>query len=268
VPSIRASSQHDVFLALGYVHARFRLAEMDEERRLGEGRLAALAGPSELASDEFELRLGLLRTAEEEWAQTPRSSPAGQAVLAYTQGVNDDIAQVRASGAWPAAFSMARVYPAPWTPVDSLVIQGVLTQELDFTTTPLDYSLLEKSLGPTRTMAWFPVNPPNAQNPYDPGPYRDLGLTPIPPDAASTAGTAGVGTAADIHPAAGGAVARVASRARFRSGESTAMATAAGTLLAQISRLPAGLVHREPDSKRLGGQRAGGRGRDRGHARG
>jgi penicillin amidase len=248
VASIRASSEHDVFLALGYVHARFRLAEMDEERRLGEGRLAQLAGPSELASDEFELRLGLLRTAQEEWARTPRSSPAGQAVLAYTQGVNARLAQVRADGDWPAAFSLARVYPAPWTPVDSLVIQGVLTQELDFTTTPLDYSLLEKSLGPTRTMAWFPVNPPNTQNPYDPGPYRDLGLTPITPDAASTAGTAGAGAAADASRGAEGAAPGVASHAGPRSAQSEAVATAAGALLAQISRLPAGRVHRDPDS--------------------
>ena len=63
------------------------------------------------------------------------------------------------------------MYPGPWTPVDSLVIQGELTQELDFTTTPLDYALLERSLGAARTMAWFPVIATNAQTPYDPGPY-------------------------------------------------------------------------------------------------
>jgi len=63
VPSIRAASQDDAFLAMGYVHASFRLTEMDLERRLGEGRVAQLAGPSELASDKFELRLSLLRTA-------------------------------------------------------------------------------------------------------------------------------------------------------------------------------------------------------------
>ena len=165
------------------MQARFRLSEMDSERRLGEGRLAQLAGPSELASDRFELRLGLLRTAQREWAATPRSSPAGQALLSYAQGINDDIAQVRAQGDWPAEFSLTRVYPSAWTPVDSLVVQGVLTQELDFTTTPLDYALLEKSLGRARTMAWFPVNPPNQQSPFDPGPYRDLGLTQVAADA-------------------------------------------------------------------------------------
>ena len=45
-----------MFLALGYLHAQFRLSQMDEERRLGEGRLAQLAGPQDLSSDEFELR--------------------------------------------------------------------------------------------------------------------------------------------------------------------------------------------------------------------
>src|ERR1035438_593776 len=78
--AISATSDNDAFLALGYVHAEFRLAEMDLERRLGAGRLAQLAGPSAVASDKFELRLGLLRTAQQEWAQTPRSSPAAQAL--------------------------------------------------------------------------------------------------------------------------------------------------------------------------------------------
>ena len=145
--AISATSDNDAFLALGYVHAEFRLAEMDLERRLGAGRLAQLAGPSAVASDKFELRLGLLRTAQQEWAQTPRSSPAAQALIWYSRGVNDYLARARATGQWPALFSLAGVYPADWTPVDSLVIQGDLTQELNFTTTPLDYALLERSLG-------------------------------------------------------------------------------------------------------------------------
>src|SRR5579875_729799 len=127
VPSIHARSLADLSLALGYVQASFRLGEMDLERRLGEGRLAQLAGPGDVASDEFELRLGLLRTARKEWAATPRTSPAGQALTGFSRGVNDYLAQVRASGDWPAVFSLPRVYPGDWTPVDSLVIQGVLT---------------------------------------------------------------------------------------------------------------------------------------------
>ena len=187
VPSVRAAGQHDLFLALGYLHAKFRLTEMDLERRLGEGRLAQLAGPSALASDRFELRLGLLRTAQQEWAQMPRSSPAAQALIAYSRGVNDYLAQTRRDRQWPALFSLAGVYPANWTPVDSLVVQGDLTQDLDFTSTPLDYALLDRTLGTARTMAWFPILPPNQQHPYDPGPYRKAGLAPIAGQAALTA---------------------------------------------------------------------------------
>ncbi|HEY9241185.1 MAG TPA: penicillin acylase family protein [Streptosporangiaceae bacterium] len=227
VPSARAAGQHDLFLAQGYLHATFRLAEMDLERRLGEGRLAQLAGPSAVASDKFELRLGLLRTAQQEWAQMPRSSPAAQALLAYSRGVNDYLAQTRRDRQWPALFSLAGVYPANWTPVDSLVVQGDLTQELDFTTVPLDYALLDRTLGTARTMTWFPILPPNQQHPYDPGPYRKAGLAPIPGQPALTA-------------------------ARTTAGPQRvpkAEATAAAALLAQVAALPAGQVHSSgPDS--------------------
>jgi penicillin amidase len=162
VASVRAADDADAFLALGYLHARFRLTEMDLERRLGEGRIAQLAGPAGLSSDKFELRLGLLRTAQAEWAATPRSSPAGQTLIAYSRGVNDYLAQARRTGDWPSLFGLTGVYPSPWTPTDSLVLQGVLTQELDYTTTPLDYAILERTLGPRHTMAWFPILPPGA----------------------------------------------------------------------------------------------------------
>src|SRR5580692_6679356 len=185
VASISAGSTHDLFLALGYVLAKFRLTELDAERRLGEGRLAQLGGPGDLASDEFELRLGLLRTAQNEWAHTTGAARA--ALLAYAQGVNDDIAAVRASGDWPALFSLAGQYPAPWTPVDSLVVQGVLTEELDYTTGPLDYQLLDTSLGAAKTADWFPELPKNQQTPFDPGPYVKAPLTPVAPDVASSA---------------------------------------------------------------------------------
>jgi penicillin G amidase len=235
VPSVRAASQHDVFLALGYLQARFRLAQMDLERRLGEGRLAQLAGPAALGSDRFELRLGLVRTAQQEWAQMPRSSPTALALLAFARGVNDDLAQLRGDRQWPALFSLAGVYPGDWTPVDSLVIQGDLTQQLDFTTTPLDYALLERSLGAKHTMAWFPILPPNQQHPYDPGPYRKAGLVPLPGGQSHSTAAATKTTRRPPPPRPGPVLA---------AGE----ATAASALLAQVNALPAGQVHTYPDS--------------------
>jgi penicillin amidase len=236
--SVSAGNAHDLFLAEGYVHARFRLSELDAERRLGEGRLAQLAGPSDLASDEFELRLGLLRTAQNEWARTTGTTRA--ALVAYAQGVNDDIAQVRASGDWPALFTLSGQYPSPWTPVDSLVVQGVLTQELDYTTGPLDYSLLEKSLGAANTAAWFPTLAKNTQTPYDPGPYVKLPLTPVAPGMASSA-PGSVTTTAAIGPSSSG-------QATPRSDDSSAVAAASASVLDQLSQLLPDQIHHYPDS--------------------
>jgi penicillin amidase len=256
--SINASSTDDLFLALGYVHAKFRLSELDAERRLGEGRLSELAGPTDLKSDEFELRLGLLRTAQNEWART--TGPTRAALLAYAQGVNDDISEVREAGDWPALFSLTGVYPRPWTPVDSLVIQGVLTQELDYTTGPLDLALLQKSLGPVRTADWFPTLPKNAQTPYDPGPYTAAGLTPVTADFASSAPVAGTASAANgsspgspsdsgSPSALGSGMSRAGAHERNIPEISTSgTALAAGDLLDQISQLPANSLHHYPDS--------------------
>ena len=247
VTSISAGSTRDLYLALGYVLARFRLTELDAERRLGEGRLAQLAGPGDLASDEFELRLGLLRTAQRQWARTTGTTRA--ALLAYAQGVNDDIAAVRAAGDWPALFTLTGQYPRAWTPVDSLVVQGVLTQELDYTTGPLDYALLAASLGAARTADWFPVLAKNAQAPYDPGPYVKAPLTPLAPDAASS-GPQG-GTSADSAPAATAAPAGAgdgAGGASSRSAAPAAAAAAVASVLGQLSQLQPSQIHRYPDS--------------------
>jgi penicillin G amidase len=210
VASVRAADEADAYLALGYLHARFRLTEMDLERRLGEGRIAQLAGPAGLSSDRFELRLGLLRTAQAEWAATPRTSPAAQVLIAYSRGVNDYLAQARRTGQWPSLFGLTGVYPTPWTPTDSLVLQGILTQQLDYTTTPLDYAILARTLGPHHTMAWFPLLAPGRGTPYDPGPYKYHGLAPIAPQSGQALTVAT--TAAAKRSAAGGAPAAVAAK--------------------------------------------------------
>ncbi len=269
VPSVQAPDDHDLFLALGYLHARFRLTEMDAERRLGEGRLAQLAGPSALGSDKFELRLGLLRTAQREWAEMPRSGPVAQALLAYSRGVNDYLAQLRRDGQWPALYSLAGVYPADWTPVDSLVVQGDLTQELDFTTTPLDYALLEKTLGPDRTMSWFPILPPGPQqHPYDPGPYRNAGIAPL---AATLAGQGPGAAAADLAAARprarplGTPAAPAAAAPRRRGARPGGRGEGRGHAAGPGERAACGPGARLPGQQRLGRQRPRGAGRP-GHA--
>ena len=174
---IVAQSDHDLFLATGYMHARFRLFQMDLLRRQGAGRLSEVVGKAALDSDRFELQLGLLRTSQAEWAAA--SSRSRLAGLAYAQGVNDRISEAEASHQLPAMFTLLGYQPKPWTPIDSLIVKGDMTQTLNFTDTPLVMALLNKSLGADLTAQLFPVIPPNPQSPYDPGPYPP-GASPAP----------------------------------------------------------------------------------------
>jgi len=167
-----AQTDHDLFLATGYVHARFRLFQMDLLRRQGEGRLSEVVGKAALDSDRFELQLGLLRTAEAEWAALAPDNRSRQALTAYAKGVNDRIDEATAQHQLPAMFTLLGYQPKQWTPIDSLIVKGDMTQTLNFTDTPLVMAMLNKSLGPDLTDRWFPVLPPNQQSPYDVGPYQ------------------------------------------------------------------------------------------------
>jgi penicillin G amidase len=186
VAHIQARSDADLFAAMGYVHARFRLQQMDLLRRQGEGRLSEVVGPDALAGDRFELELGLTRTAATEWAQAGAETRGF--LEDYAHGVNAWLAETRRTGEWPLVFRLLGYQPRDWTPLDSLAIQGVLAQTLGFQDSPVTYGLLTAALGADRTMSWLPVLPPNGQQPYAPGPYTAqppaslmAGTTPVDP---------------------------------------------------------------------------------------
>ena len=176
---ISAQTDHDLFLATGYVHARFRLFQMDLMRRQGGGRLSEVVGKAAVDSDRFELQLGLLRTAQAEWAQLQTDDQSRQALVAYAQGVNDRIAEAESMHQLDAMFTLLGYQPQPWSPIDSLLVKGDMTQTLNFTDTPLVMALLKKSLGADLSSEWFPILPPNQQSPYDIGPYAKPTIGPI-----------------------------------------------------------------------------------------
>jgi penicillin amidase len=116
VPRIRAASATDGAAALGYVHARDRLFQMDLMRRAAAGRLSEIAGPATLPMDRMMRVLGLRRRAEADLAGL---APDTRAMLqAYAQGVN---AWIAAHGRFSAPEFVPLGTPAPWTPIDSLL---------------------------------------------------------------------------------------------------------------------------------------------------
>ena len=121
IPFIHAASDTDAAEALGYLHARDRLFEMDLMRRAGSGTLAEILGPLALGNDEEMRRLGLRQSAQNDIADL---SQAARAMLqSYASGVNAYIAE---RGRFAAPEFLLLGPPAPWTITDSLLWGKVL----------------------------------------------------------------------------------------------------------------------------------------------
>ena len=59
IPHIYANEKEDAFMALGFVHAKDRLWQMEVLRRIAPGRLSELFGASTLDNDRFFRTIGL-----------------------------------------------------------------------------------------------------------------------------------------------------------------------------------------------------------------
>jgi penicillin amidase len=116
IPRIDAATEADAAAALGFLHARDRLFEMELMRRNASGRLSEIAGSVALPQDRFMRTLGLRRAAEADLKLLP---PDVRALLdAYARGVN---AYIALRGRFAAPEFLLLGAPEPWTALDSLL---------------------------------------------------------------------------------------------------------------------------------------------------
>lgn len=116
IPRIMAGSDLDAATALGFMHARDRMFQMDLMRRAASGRLSEIAGPLTLRLDRTMRVLGLRMRATTDLAALDAGTRA--TLDAYARGVN---AWIVARGRFAAPEFIPLGVPEPWTPVDSLL---------------------------------------------------------------------------------------------------------------------------------------------------
>jgi penicillin amidase len=151
VPHLFASTDDDVYFAMGYVQAQDRLWQLELERRLAAGRLSELFGRDLLSQDSWMRTLGLRQSAAS--AYTALSEPARRSLAAYARGVNTWIGERHVL---PVEFAMFSVNPQPWSEIDSLSwakvfalsLAGNLDQELG-------KAVAARYLGPEQVQFFF-----------------------------------------------------------------------------------------------------------------
>ena len=116
IPHIQAATERDAAAALGFVHARDRMFQMEMMRRAASGRLSEIAGPDTLWLDRTMRTLGLARAARADYVALPQDTKA--ILQAYANGVNVWIAE---RGRFAALEFLPLGAPEPWQPSDSLL---------------------------------------------------------------------------------------------------------------------------------------------------
>lgn len=111
VPHIYASTQDDLFFAQGFVTAQDRLWQMEMNRRVAQGRVAEIVGPSGVPHDRL-VRLLRYRGPLDDAEWTTYHPDARRIFEAYVRGINAFIA--RAGDRLPVEFTLTGLRPQPW----------------------------------------------------------------------------------------------------------------------------------------------------------
>jgi len=131
VTHVKAQNSHDVFFALGYVHAQERGWQLEFNRRVMHGELSEVLGEAALETDKFMRTLGIMRAAEQQLGGLP--AEAKDALQAYADGINSYYGST--SQALPPEFHLLGTQPGgasgvAWTPADSVGWQLMMAYDL------------------------------------------------------------------------------------------------------------------------------------------
>ena len=122
IPHIYASSEKDVQVILGYVHAQERLWQMELLRRIAPGKLSEIFGVKALDNDKMFLALGIDENSEEAIAKLDKNGKPYQMATAYLDGVN----QYLENGKTPIEYTLLGIEKKPFTLKDIYNIMGYM----------------------------------------------------------------------------------------------------------------------------------------------
>ena len=195
VPHIFATSLADAARAMGFVHARDRLFQMEIQTRAVAGTLAELVGPRALPLDHEARAQGLAAAARRTFAALPPTSESRRLAEAYADGVN---AYIRSMGRddLPFEFRLLGGQPQQWEAVYTAYLFERMGLTLGFSDGELRRAAVEALVGREATDALFPRNAP-IQEPIQPNGQRAprLDFTKLPPPKAADTARAHVALA-------------------------------------------------------------------------
>lgn len=155
VPHIIAQNDADLYFAQGYLHAYYRLWQMDMQTRAAGGRISEVAGAQALAFDREQRRKGMVWAAETALAEMESDPRTLLALNAYTKGVNAYIHSLSFKD-YPLEYKLMGFAPEPWTNLKCALLLKYMADDLTGKVDDIALSYLRTALTATEMAILFP----------------------------------------------------------------------------------------------------------------
>lgn len=157
VPHVVATTILCAYYALGYLHAKDRLWQIELERHIAAGRMSEIFGSYTLDLDKYMRTWGFYIAAKNDWNSFDKSTQ--EIIASYTKGINSYLARNK----YPLELILLFHQPEKWEFYDSYVWGKVISwqQENIWQDKIINY-LLFKKYGKNDYSIIFPPYPSNA----------------------------------------------------------------------------------------------------------
>ena len=156
IPFVEAKNMDDMAMAVGFVHASDRLAQMIGMRLIAEGRLAEMAGPAVLDLDIYMRTMNLNGAAEALYKNVTAENL--RLLEFYSKGVNAYLEQHKDK--LPPGIALAGYKPEAWKPIDSVKMFALVNFGLSFNLQEEVAALnIAQAVGAEKTAWLLPIYP-------------------------------------------------------------------------------------------------------------
>jgi len=129
VPHITATTDEDLYYAQGFLHAYYRLWQMDMQARAAAGRISEVAGEKAFGYDRNQRRKGMVWAAENS-LKAMEAEPHTKAILdAYTKGVNAFISGLEYKD-YPLEYKLMGFKPERWNNLKCALLLKYMADDL------------------------------------------------------------------------------------------------------------------------------------------
>jgi penicillin G amidase len=133
VPHIFAEDESDALFAQGYLHAKFRLWQMEFQTRAASGRLSEILGPGPdsaiLNNDRSMRRIGMVYGAKRSLEEMEKDRDTKNQLDAYTKGVNYYIEHMT-QAELPLEYKLLNYVPEKWNNLKTAYLLKYLSFDL------------------------------------------------------------------------------------------------------------------------------------------